>query len=53
MIISESIREWARKHDLQETLMIMGTGETIVFREEEMSIFCGVRRNRVRIGGRV
>ena len=37
MIISESIRAWVRGHDLQDTLLLMGSGEVIEFREEGFS----------------
>ncbi|MBQ1291015.1 MAG: hypothetical protein IIY28_06670 [Lachnospiraceae bacterium] len=37
MIISESIRAWVRHHDMQDTLRLMGSGEVIVFVDEEMT----------------
>ena len=37
MIISDSIRAWVRNHDLQDTLRLMGSGEVIVFMDEDMS----------------
>lgn len=37
MIISESIRAWVRGHNLQDTLLLMGSGEVIEFREEGFS----------------
>ena len=36
MIISESIRAWVRHHDMQDTLRLMGSGEVIVFVDEDM-----------------
>ena len=37
MIISESIRAWVRHRDMQDTLRLMGSGEVIVFVDEEMT----------------
>ena len=37
MIISDSIRAWVRNHDLQDTLLLMGSGEVIVFITEDMT----------------
>ena len=36
MIISESIRVWAKKHSLQDTLRLLGTGEIVYFVQENM-----------------
>ena len=36
MIISESIRVWAKKHSLQDTLRLLSTGEIVYFVQENM-----------------
>ena len=36
MIISESIRVWAKKHSLQDTLRLLSTGENVYFVQENM-----------------